>query len=257
MEIIILGSGSAYGTPYAGNFFGSADKNNDKNIRLRPSAYFKDGEDAFLIECGPDFRQQTCIHNINKIDNIFLSHGHADHIMGIWELTRFSKMMKAPINIFGNEATIKEVKERFSFMFKDGFKEMGDGGVILNIIKPYQDLKLPKTDLTIKTLNFIHKKQEILGFKYKNMVYTPDVAEIPEETKPYLENLDLWIFECDSFEDAKKGHNYLDQALKWINEFKPKRCILNHLNVTIDYNSVSKLLPSNTELAYDGMIVKI
>ncbi|GMO66716.1 MAG: hypothetical protein Ta2D_12650 [Rickettsiales bacterium] len=67
----------------------------------------------------------------------------------------------------------------------------------------------------------------------------------------------LWILENNNLNDEKNGHNYLEQSLKWIEKFKPKQVILNHLNTTIDYEKVSKMLPKGVELAWDGMIVEI
>ena len=53
------------------------------------------------------------------------------------------------------------------------------------------------------------------------------------------------------------GHSHIEQHLERIKEYKPKKVILNHLSENIDYESVSKMLPENVELAYDGMIINI
>ncbi|OPZ76245.1 MAG: Phosphoribosyl 1,2-cyclic phosphodiesterase [Alphaproteobacteria bacterium ADurb.Bin438] len=254
MKITILGSGAACGTPNACNILKTdIDLNNPKNVRMRSSAFFETDKGNFMVECGPDFRHQTCRFNVNNFENIFLSHQHFDHIGGIWELVRVSSNIGKEINIFGNEETIKEVETCFYYMFKQG----KEGFVKLNIIEPYKELKLPNTDISLMPLNFTHKDKEILGFKLDNMVYTPDFCEFNDETSKYLYDLDLWIFELTSLQDIKRGHNYLSQTFDLVDKYNPKKVVLNHLSEEIDFDKVSKMIPLNSKLAYDGMEIKI
>ncbi|GMO61089.1 MAG: MBL fold metallo-hydrolase [Rickettsiales bacterium] len=254
MKITILGSGSAYGSPTAGNYTtDNIDLSNYKNIRLRPSFYLEDSGDKLLVECSPDFRQQINTYNIKTIENIFISHGHCDHIIGVWELTKLAKTIQKTINIYADNQTTEEIENMFPFMFKTDFKEMGEGSVVLKPIKDNQTF----TSFKLFPLKFLHKGKETTGFRYKDFCFIPDLEAICETSEEYLYDAKLWILENNNLNDEKNGHNYLEQSLKWIEKFKPKQVILNHLNTTIDYEKVSKMLPKGVELAWDGMIVEI
>lgn len=256
MKITILGSGGAYGTPVATNKYGNIDINNPKNIRTRPSLFLEDEGFELLIDCGPDFRQHTILNNIKNISSIFISHDHADHIISIWELTNIASKNKSEIKIWSEKNVLDTIKSRFPFIFKEGFHEIGKGRITLNEFKPYEEIKLSPLDMLITPLKFTHKAISSYGFKYKNIVFAPDLNEIPKETEKYLYNLDLWILENNNLNFKPNGHSHVEQNLERIKKYKPKQAILYHLSENIDYNEVSKMLPSNVKLAYDGMIIE-
>jgi len=252
-KITITGSGSACGVPIIGGSFGATDAGNEKNIRTRSAARFETPEGDFLVECGPDFRIQVLRNNITEIDNIFLSHGHADHIIGIWELSCYAGRRGKPVAVYGSEQTLNEVKRIFSFMFAEGKQTK----ILLNEIKPFAEFTFSGTGVKVVPLPFIHQNMNPLGFKYKRTVYTPDFSSFPDMVDDYLQDLDLWIMELTFRNDVGRGHNYIDQLHTLLEKYKPKRCVLNHLSDDIDYETLSSALPPNVELAYDGMIVDI
>jgi phosphoribosyl 1,2-cyclic phosphate phosphodiesterase len=257
MKITILGSGSAYGSPTAGNWFSNCDYNNEKNHRTRSSLYLEDGEDKLLVECGPDFRQQINKNNITNIDNIFISHGHADHMGGLWELTYWVNLKHNTINVYGDRDAINEVKTKFPFLFKKSPYGGEGGDIVFNVIESGNLFTPKNSSMELLPMKYIHNSEYSTGFRYKNFVFTPDLEYIPNATAKYIENADLWIVECDSVENLHNGHIYLELALEWFKKFRPKRMVLNHLGTDVDYETVSKLLSKGMELAYDGMTLEL
>ena len=47
------------------------------------------GDLHLQVDAGPDFRRQCLDNDIRRVDHFFLTHGHADHIMGMDDLRRF------------------------------------------------------------------------------------------------------------------------------------------------------------------------
>ena len=172
--------------------------------------FLNDNENGeFLIECSPDFRLQTINNNINDFENIFISHAHADRIMGLWELTKIAKINQKTIFVYSSKEILDTIKIRFPFMFTETFKEMGSGSVVLKEFIAKEKINPENTNISITPLHFMHKNENCNGFKYKNFVFTSDVESIPQETEEYLYNLDLWILECNNLEEKNNGHNYL------------------------------------------------
>jgi len=251
MKITFLGTGSAYGTPYCGNTWkDKVDRNNVKNNRLRYSILLEDNNDQLLIDCSPDFRQQSIEYNLRKFNDILYTHWHADHIFGTWELDEYTRFYKKHLNLWADEKTLKVLNNSFGYLLanKDRFT--------LNQIKPFQTYKISNMDIT--TLRFIHGDIYSYGIKYKNVVISSDLEYIPPVNNKYLENLDLWIMECNNivYKD-NGGHTYLKQAIERINQFKPKKVIFTHLSWHWDYEIMRKKIPQNVELAFDGMKIKI
>jgi phosphoribosyl 1,2-cyclic phosphate phosphodiesterase len=52
------------------------------------------------------------------------------------------------------------------------------------------------------------------------------------------------------------SHFSVAQALEWIERLKPKRAILTHLHVDLDYEALKRELPANVEPAYDRMTIE-
>jgi phosphoribosyl 1,2-cyclic phosphate phosphodiesterase len=238
MKITILGSGSAYGSPMAGNWKDDCDFSNRKNHRTRSSLYLESGKDNLLIECGPDFRRQTNENNISNISNIFISHGHSDHMGGIWELTYWVKLRGTTINIYADKDTINEIKTRFPFMFKEGFNETGEGNIVFNAVENGKTFKPAGASMELLPMKYVHSSEYSFGFRHRDFVFTPDLEYIPNATAKHIENVALWIVECDSVENLHNGHIYLELAVEWFGKFKPKRMVLNHLSSSIDYDKV-------------------
>ena len=60
------------------------------------------------------------------------------------------------------------------------------------------------------------------------------------------------IIDCLWFREHP-SHLNLENSLKLINKFKPKKSILTNLHSDLDYDDLKKLLPKNIIPAYDGL----
>ena len=89
LKITVLGSGSAYGVPFAGGDWGKCDPKQPRNRRLAPSILIENSDTKLLVDMGPDFRQQAEKHEIRLLDGVFFTHAHADHITGMFHLPIF------------------------------------------------------------------------------------------------------------------------------------------------------------------------
>jgi phosphoribosyl 1,2-cyclic phosphate phosphodiesterase len=252
MKIKILGSGSSVGVPMCMGYIennGSFDSNEPKNYRMRSSFYFEDNGRKILVECGPDFREQTIKYNITNFDEIFLSHNHHDHIGGIWEVENIKKFLNKDLHIYCNTETMHGINKRFLWMFDENCNSKH---ATFDVIEPY------KTYNELFILKATHGDLESIGFRYKNFIFTPDLNILPNESKKYMKNADLWILQCNILDSIPNStHTDLKMALGFIEELQPKQAILTHLSSYIDYNKVTKLLPTNVSLAFDGMEIEI
>jgi len=53
------------------------------------------------------------------------------------------------------------------------------------------------------------------------------------------------------------SHLNLENTLKLVNIFKPKKTILTNLHSDLDYNELKKITPKNVVPAYDGMKLEL
>ncbi|MDC3091213.1 MBL fold metallo-hydrolase [Rickettsiales bacterium] len=255
-EVTILGCGSSTGVPAIGNNWGNCDPNNPKNIRMRSSILVKSESSTILIDAGPDLRQQLLNSNVDNLDAVFVTHGHADHIHGIDDFRFLNVLMNKDINLFASKKTIGQIKEKFGYVFEK-LNPQANGYyykpcLIPNIIKPSFQLN----KLKIKTFDQNHGFSISTGFRINNIAISTDVVDLDAEAFDNLNNLDLWIVDCLRFK-PHKTHAHLEKTLQWIDKVKPKKSILTHMNYEVDYDAISKMLPKNCYAAYDGMKTKV
>jgi len=80
------------------------------------------------------------------------------------------------------------------------------------------------------------------------------VSDLPEESIECLEGLDVWIIDALRY-TTHPSHLSVEQALSWIARVKPKRAVLTHMHVDLDYARLAAELPPGVEPAYDGMVL--
>jgi phosphoribosyl 1,2-cyclic phosphate phosphodiesterase len=99
-----------------------------------------------------------------------------------------------------------------------------------------------------------HGSGETLGFRFGGIAYSPDVSDLPEDSLQYLENLDVWILDALRY-SRHPSHFSVEEALHWIERIRPKRAVLTHMHVDLDYAALARELPEGVEPAYDGMVL--
>ena len=82
IEAIFLGTGTSQGVPVIGCDCAVCQSSDLMDKRLRSSLLLKINGKNFVIDAGPDFRQQMLREQIKKLSAILLTHEHADHILG-------------------------------------------------------------------------------------------------------------------------------------------------------------------------------
>ena len=102
----------------------------------------------------------------------------------------------------------------------------------------------------------IHGRMTSLAFRIGGLAYSPDVSDLDDEAQHQLQDLDVWI--VDALRPTPHpSHLSLDEALAWIERLKPKRAILTHMHVDLDYDTLRRTLPPNVEPGFDGMAIEL
>ena len=261
-RVTILGCGSSGGVPRVGQGWGACDPSEPRNRRRRCSILIEQGAgDApttVLVDTSPDVREQLIGIDLRHLDGVVMTHDHADHTHGLDDLRPLTMVMRRRIDVYADRYTTRSLHERFNYCFVtppgSGYPPI----LRLHTVETGQPLEVPGRagPLAIETFRVIHGDVDVLGLKFNNIVYMPDVSDIPEDSIPYLEGLDLWILDALR-PTPHPTHFSLPQALEWIARMKPKRAILTNLHTDLDYRALSASLPAHITAAYDGLSVEI
>jgi phosphoribosyl 1,2-cyclic phosphate phosphodiesterase len=258
LTLTILGSGSSAGVPRPALGWGACDPTNPKNRRRRCSLLVERMSDCgvtrVVIDSSPDLREQLLDANVDHIDAVFLTHEHADQTHGIDDLRSVVLHQRRRIPVYLNQSTAKDVVSRFSYCFVS--PPGSDYPPILDhmSIEAGESRTIEGKGGPVTLLAFILKHGQIpaLGYRIGDAAYTPDVNDIPPESWPHLENLELWIIDGLRY-TSHPSHFSVSEALSWIDRFKPRRAVITNLHSDLDYEVLRQKLPAGVIPAYDGM----
>jgi phosphoribosyl 1,2-cyclic phosphate phosphodiesterase len=258
LTLSILGCGSSAGVPRPALGWGACDPNNPKNRRRRCSLLAElateHGITRVVIDTSPDLREQLLDAAVDHIDAVFLTHEHADQTHGIDDLRSVVLHQRRRIPVFLNQSTANNILARFAYCFvaPQGSdyppiltQHAIEGGESRTIEGKGGALELTAFDLQ-------HGNIPALGYRIAAAAYTPDVSDIPPQSWPALQNLDLWIIDGLRYA-GHPSHFSINDALSWIERFKPKRAVITNMHSDVDYEVLRQSLPKHVIPAYDGM----
>jgi phosphoribosyl 1,2-cyclic phosphate phosphodiesterase len=258
LTLTILGCGSSAGVPRPALGWGACDPANPKNRRRRCSLLVErtsdQGMTRVVVDTSPDLREQLIDAEVDQIDAVFLTHEHADQTHGIDDLRSVVLHQRRRIPVFLNQSTAEHVVLRFSYCFVsppgsdyppilDNFPiEAGESRTIDGKGGP----------VTLAAFSLQHGQIQALGYRIGDAAYTPDVSDIPPDSWRHLDNLELWIIDGLRYA-GHPSHFSVNDALSWIERFRPRRAIITNMHSDLDYEVLRRRLPPNVVPAYDGM----
>jgi phosphoribosyl 1,2-cyclic phosphate phosphodiesterase len=258
LTLTILGCGSSAGVPRPALGWGKCDPNNSKNRRRRCSLLAErtsaHGLTRTLIDTSPDLREQLIDANVDHLDAVFYTHEHADQSHGIDDLRSVVLHQRRRIPVYLNASTAKDIVQRFSYCF------VAPPGSDYPPILSQHSIEAGESrgidgnggEVTLSAFNLQHGNIPALGYRIGDAAYTPDLSDIPRESWPSLENLDLWIVDGLRY-TPHPSHFSVNDALSWIDRFKPRRAVITNMHSDLDYEVLRQSLPENVVPAYDGM----
>src|SRR3981081_4302834 len=258
LTLTILGCGSSAGVPRPALGWGACDPNNPKNRRRRCSLLVERAGDRgvtrILIDTSPDLREQLIDANVDHIDAVFLTHEHADQTHGIDDLRSVVLHQRRRIPVYLNQSTAKDIMSRFAYCFVSA--PGSDYPPILDYLSieagESRTIEGKGGPLTLSAFILQHGNIPALGYRIGDAAYTPDVNDIPSESWPHLENLELWIIDGLRY-TGHPSHFSVNDALSWIDRFKPLTAFIPNMPSDRDSGVLLQTLPAGVIPAYDGM----
>ncbi|MEF3079056.1 MBL fold metallo-hydrolase [Winogradskyella poriferorum] len=253
MKVTFLGTGTSQGIPIIGSTHPVCLSDNPKDKRLRVSVLVEWDEFTYVVDCGPDFRQQMLNANVSKIDGIIFTHEHADHTMGLDDIRPFF-FKQGDIDLYAHKRVFKSLKKRFDYIFTSKEKYPGVPSVTEHVIdnKPFQ-----LGNLKVVPIDGLHYKLQVFGFRFKDFAYLTDMKTVDDKEIEKLKNLDVLVVNALR-EEPHMSHFNLTEALSFIEKVKPKRAFLTHISHHMGFHDeVQQKLPENVFLAYDNLKITI
>lgn len=253
MEITFLGTGTSQGIPIIGSDHPVCLSEDSRDKRLRVSILVEWDNYTYVVDCGPDFRQQMLANQVSKIDGILFTHEHNDHIIGLDDVRPFY-FKQGDISVYAHPRVIKALEKRFDYVFETVNKYPGTPSLKINEIN---DNPFTIGNLDVVPVNVWHHKLQVYAFRFGDFAYVTDAKTIEEEELEKLKGVKVLTVNALR-KEPHLSHFNLEEALDFIRKVNPERAYLTHISHLLGFHEeVEKELPENVFLAYDNLKITI
>jgi phosphoribosyl 1,2-cyclic phosphate phosphodiesterase len=262
MRITFLGTGTSHGVPMIGCACATCRSTDPRDTRLRPSIFIETADTNILVDSGPDLRAQALTHQIDRVDAILFTHGHADHILGMDDLRRFNSLQRSAMACYGDEQTLSDIRRTFGYVF-DPATPGGGGLPQLELFRvmgrfsalPQQRSRTASSGIEIQPIRILHGRRPILGYRLGAFAYLTDCSAIPDESWPLLTGLDVLVIDALR-ERVHPTHFSLNEATSAAQRIGATRTFFTHMCHDLPHAATCERLPAGITLAYDGLVVE-
>ena len=254
-QLTFLGTGTSMGVPTLGCSCAVCTSADPKDRRLRPSVLlqwtYEGRQRVVLIDTGPDFREQALRTKLTRVDAVFYTHGHADHIFGFDDLRPLSFTVfreGGHIPLYASRETEEVLRRVYDYTFSPKATYPN---------RPRANIE-PLGDVTkifgaeFRRVPVLHGELEISGFRFGRTAYLTDVSSIPEESFALLKDLDHVVLSALRHK-PHPSHATVEQAVDWARRIGAKHTWLTHIAHELGHEETNAKLPDNVRLAYDGL----
>lgn len=250
LRLTILGSGTSHGIPMIACDCEVCTSPNPRDRRTRTSVVFSFDGHHLLVDTAPELRLQCLACNIRRIDAIFYTHAHADHIVGLDDVRRFNHLLNRPLDVYANAATLARLQKMFAYAFFDD-PEYPSAKPQLQAVEIREPLEL--FGRLVTPIPYLHGDLTVFGYRVGDIAYCPDCSGIPDSSRPLLADLDVLVLDALR-RRPHPTHFNLEQAVGEAKRIGARRTYFTHIAHELLHDETNAALPQGMELAYDGLV---
>ncbi|MGD2036147.1 MAG: MBL fold metallo-hydrolase [Bacteroidales bacterium] len=249
MRITFLGTGTSQGVPVIGCDCAVCKSSDPKDKRLRSSMMVETGGKTFIIDTGPDFRQQMLSAGPDDITAVLFTHEHKDHVAGLDDIRPFNFKYNRHIEVYAEQRVQQSLQKQFAYIFDEN-KYPGIPRINIRLL---ENKAFFIGEVRIVPVRAYHHQLPVFGFRIRDFAYLTDVKTVPEEEKNKLRGLKVLVLTCLRKEEHI-SHMNLQEALAFVEEIRPGTTYLTHLSHRFGlHEKEEKTLPDNVRIGYDNL----
>ncbi len=254
MKVTFLGTGTSQGIPVIGCGCAVCKSADEKDKRLRVSVWIQTDDKSIVIDSGPDFRYQMLRAGVTDLDAILYTHEHKDHVAGLDDIRPFNYILKKRIDIYATERVQEALKREFQYIFSD-VKYHGLPQIDVHTVNDERSFHIGETKIV--PFEVMHYKLPILGYRIGDFTYITDAKTISDASFEKIKGTKVLVLNALQ-KESHISHFTLSEAIAFAQKVGAERTFLTHISHNLGlHEEVSKELPANIQLAYDGLSIDL
>lgn len=251
MRLTFLGTGTSIGVPEMCCHCQTCLSENPHDKRLRTSALIETGTENIIIDCGPDFRQQTLRAGVERVDAVLLTHEHYDHVGGLDDLRPYCTGRNIPI--YAERNVMDHIMERIPYCFGSEKKPRTPNMELVEIV-PDKSFSIGST--RILPIRVMHGTIPILGFRIGSLAYITDMKTIDPEQFKLLEGVGTLVVNALHTKEHPT-HQNVRQAVLFAERVGARQTYFVHMSHRAGLHDVMNAkFPQGMQFAYDGLTIE-
>lgn len=253
MVITLLGTGTSSGVPLIGCECEVCRSVDFRDKRLRSSVHIAVDGRSFVIDTGPDFRQQVLRLDLKQLDAVLYTHEHKDHTAGMDEVRAYNFRSGQDMPIYARPSVLAQLEREFSYVFAE-HKYPGTPRIRTNTIQnePFAVMGVPFVPIEV-----MHHKLPVYGFRIGDFTYLTDLNFISEEELEKVYGTRVLVLDALQ-RQAHISHFTLDQAVALAQRVGAHRTYFTHISHKLGlHRDVEQELPPHIRLGYDSLQIKL
>ena len=252
-QVRFLGTGTSQGIPMIACSCEVCRSTDPCDQRLRVSMHIETQGKSFIIDTGPDFRQQILRAGIQRVDAVLYTHEHKDHTAGMDDIRGFNYAQKSSIPLYAQAPVIDQLKREFAYAFaEDKYPGVPEIEVHEITNQPFFIAGVSIIPILVK-----HYFLDVLGFRFGDFTYITDANFIADEELEKVKGSKVLVINALR-KTTHISHFTLDEALEVIDKINPEKAYITHISHMMGLHAeVEKELPPHVHLAYDGLTLHV
>ena len=258
LSLLFLGTGTSAGVPMIGCDCEVCTSDDPRDRRTRCSVVVSHGSTSVLVDTTPELRLQCVWNNLNRVDAVVYTHGHADHVMGLDDVRRFNSIKGGPLDVWATPRTHRSLSTIFPYAFAE--PDRASKLFRPHLVPQVVDGPFEIGGMSWTPLEYPHGNVPGVGYRIgvgdgRDLAYCTDANAMPPAARDALRGLDTLVL--DALQWVKHPtHLTVEEALEVVEDLRPRQTYLTHMSHGVMHARDEPKLPPGVFFAYDGQTVE-
>ncbi len=258
MRLTFLGTGTSFGIPIIGCDCAVCRSTDPRDRRTRIGAVIEtDGGTRLLIDTPPELRLQLVQAGIDRVDAVFFTHDHADHIHGIDDIRAITVRQKHPLPMYAAPEVLARLSQRFPYIFDERMRPLPGTSKPEGDPRPIHDGDVVAVgDARVEAIALPHGRMSVFAYRVGPLGFVTDAKSVPDAAIERLRGVRVLVLNA-LFRRPHPTHLSVSEAVAVAEQVGAERTFLIHLTHETSHAELEAELPPGVRPAYDGQVVEI